>query len=292
MNFKHDIIRRHYEMEKNYASRILSSEKNSEERSRLIKEGYEQIIKIIEQYNPGGGGTDHTDVVFSIINKLIPPGGQVFDLGCGSGKLIVKLINEGYKARGIDVSSECIRLAKQNLSELTTECDVIVSHNDIASYDSDTLFDLIVLDNVIEHMVPDMVSDVLSKCYNMLRNKGNIVILTPHRYSGPHDISMHFLPLGTKAEGFHLKEYSFTDIDEELRKVGFTKILGFPFHPRLFAMLNYVPISSQWAANKSRYFEELFTKRGLSNFLKVNTSLTRLIVALFFPSVCVGIKEL
>jgi SAM-dependent methyltransferase len=41
------------------------------------------------------------------------PGGVVVDLGCGSGVLSAELLRTGYRVRGVDISEDMIRLARQ-----------------------------------------------------------------------------------------------------------------------------------------------------------------------------------
>jgi 2-polyprenyl-3-methyl-5-hydroxy-6-metoxy-1,4-benzoquinol methylase len=279
----------HYEVEKDYASRIVLSPKGSEERKKLIEEAYSRVIgDIIERYDPEGGETHYTKVVVSIVHRLVPEGGSVFDLGCGSGNLISTLIRRGYEAKGIDISRDCIRRARERLRPLSSEnC---VEQADILDYETEDSFDCIVMDNVIEHLVPDSVQDVLTKCLGILNPTGYIIIWTPHRFSGPHDISKHFLPVGAKAEGFHLREFSFTEIEEELKEAGFRQVLGFPFHPRLLRKFQVVPTPALWAARKARFTEQHLEKSVLAKTLTRNRTLAHALVAILFPAVCVGVR--
>ena len=279
----------HYEIEKDYARKILLSPKNSKEREQLINEAYNRIRDIIEQYDPGGGETPYpVDFEVSIVRNLVKKGGHIFELGCGSGKLIAALIQDGYMVKGIDVANDCIKSAKERLRLRSSEnC---VEQADIINYEDKETYDCIVMDNVIEHIVPDSINDVLQKCFRMLNKQGCVIIITPHKYSGPHDISQHFLPLGAKAEGSHFREFSFTDLEEVLREAGFKLILGFPFHPRLLQKFSIVPRPSLWAAQKTKGLEKIIGKSFLSKILTINKRLTRAMVAILFPAVCVGVK--
>ena len=54
----------------------------------------------------------------SYLDELIdflPKGGSVLDLGCGTGKPILEyLLNNGFKATGVDASAEMLTIAKAN----------------------------------------------------------------------------------------------------------------------------------------------------------------------------------
>jgi 2-polyprenyl-3-methyl-5-hydroxy-6-metoxy-1,4-benzoquinol methylase len=280
--------RHHFLVESDYARKILLSKKNSIERSKLLKDGYNEIVNIISAYNPGGGETDYTEVVVSVIKKLLKRGSKIFDLGCASGNLLLKLANNGFEIEGIDVSEGLVEKAKLKLASISKSDSV--RQADIIQYQIKETFDCIVLDNVIEHFHPDLVDDILGKCYSLLNSTGYIFILTPHKFSGPHDVSKCFLPLGSKAQGFHLKEYSFTDLKDNLVRAGFNNIFGFPFHPRLFRSMRFYPRCSRFGARKAIFLEKLFSHRLLSKSLRINSTLSHILVALLFPAVCVAKK--
>ncbi len=282
-------VEQYYRVESDYAQQILLSPKNSMDRLRLFQEGYNEITKIINTHNPGGGETNYTDLVVSLIKKRLNKGSSVFDIGCASGNLLYELAVNGYDIEGIDVSDELIKMAKDKLRLVSKSNSV--NQSDIVSYNPQKPFDCIVMDNVIEHFHPDSVDDILQKCHKMLKKDGYIVILTPHKFSGPHDISKHFLPLGSKAKGFHLKEFSFTDLQMHLKQAGFQTVLGFPYHPRLFRKINLIPDCSEWSGRKAIMLENLFENTMLKRTLLINPTLSHIIVAILFPAICVAKKS-
>jgi 2-polyprenyl-3-methyl-5-hydroxy-6-metoxy-1,4-benzoquinol methylase len=282
--------RHHFEVEKEYARRIVATPKESEERRRLIQEAYDRVVgDIIEKYDPSGGETSRPRVVTCVVSRLAPEGARVFDVGCGSGGLVGSLIQAGYQASGIDVSRDCIERARARLRPLAFEgC---VEQADILGYETEDRFDCIVMDNVVEHIVPDSLRSALVKCQELLNKDGHIVILTPHRFAGPHDVSKYFLPLGAKAEGFHFKEFSFADIERELRAAGFSRVLGFPFHPRLLGWFGLIPSPSRWAARKAVCCERWLERPPLSKILTMDRALTLATLAILSPAVAVGVKR-
>jgi 2-polyprenyl-3-methyl-5-hydroxy-6-metoxy-1,4-benzoquinol methylase len=287
-------LQRHYEVEKQYARQILETPKGSDERRQVFQHAYSDVIgNIIENYNPGGGETNYTDTVVDIVESLLPPArrhtAKIFDLGCGSGNLLMALAKGGYQVYGIDVSQASVQQAKQDLNSLAISDHV--EHGDVLGYDPPTKFDVIVMDNVIEHLVPDETPDILAKCYEMLEQNGYLVVLTPHSFSGPHDVSKYFVPFGAKAEGFHLKEFSFTDMNEFLMHAGFQEVWGFPFHPRLLGKYHLTPKPSGWAARKSMMLERVAQRGPFPKLLRLGRTPARMITALAFPTVAVGVKR-
>jgi 2-polyprenyl-3-methyl-5-hydroxy-6-metoxy-1,4-benzoquinol methylase len=286
---------RHYEVEKLYALQIRQTQKGSDERRQVFQRAYSDVIgNIIENYDPGGGETNYTDTVVGIVKSLLSTStckrtAKIFDLGCGSGHLLAALAKDGYDVYGIDVSEASIAQAKQDLKPFGKSEHV--QHGDVLDYNAPTKFDIIVMDNVIEHLVPDETPDILAKCYEMLGQEGYLIVLTPHSFSGPHDISKYFVPFGSKAEGFHLKEFSFTDMDGSLKHAGFEEVLGFPFHPRLLGKYHITPKPSEWAARKSMMLEKVAQRGPFPSLLRLGRTSARMITALAFPAVAVGVKK-
>lgn len=279
----------HFRVERDYARRILASSKGSPERDRLFAEGYDAVSRLMAEYQPGGGETDYTAVVTTLVGQQVPAGGAILDIGCATGRLLHALACRGYAVTGLDVSGELIAAARQRLAPLGLAGRV--RQTEVLNYVPAAPLDGIVLDNVIEHIHPDSVGEVLAKCHNMLKPGGHLWVLTPHRFSGPHDISRQFLPLGARAEGFHLREYSFTELRQELLAAGFAEVLGFPFHPRLMRKLGWIPRPSNWGGRKAQACERFLERTPWAmRLLTANATLGHMLVALLCPSICLARK--
>ncbi len=67
---------------------------------------------------------------------------NILDVGCGNGRMLEILGEKGYKARGIDLSSKMVEIAKakgvdarrQNISEVEEKYDAIVAVADVLNY--------------------------------------------------------------------------------------------------------------------------------------------------------------
>jgi SAM-dependent methyltransferase len=89
---------------------------------------------------------------------------------------------------------------------------------------------------VLEHLHPDDALEHLSGVYTALVPGGRFICVTPNRLSGPWDVSRHFDDV---ARGFHLKEYTTSEVADVLRAVGFTVRLIATYKGR--RVLPYVP---------------------------------------------------
>jgi 2-polyprenyl-3-methyl-5-hydroxy-6-metoxy-1,4-benzoquinol methylase len=277
-----------YETEKAYARAIIASPKGSEQRKQLFAEAYDRVKQITDVYSPGLSETGHTDIVLRIVISLVRRGAAILDVGCAKGDLVRSLIESGFNATGIDISTDYVKKAKEALGSICGEGRICVM--DIVNYPSIHHFDVIVMDNVIEHLAPDTIDDVLKKCHAMLKDNGYIILLTPHRFSGPHDISFHFLTLGSKAEGLHLQEFSFTDLEKNLRSAGFRHTLGLGLWPGFYQKYGIRPRPSRWAVKKARLCEAVLERKPFSHILKINRTLAVRIVSILFPGICIGVK--
>jgi SAM-dependent methyltransferase len=73
----------------------------------------------------------------------------------------------------------------------------------------------------MEHLHPDDALLQLTNVYRALAPGGVYICLTPNRLTGPHDISCYF---DTVATGFHLKEYTASELIPLFRHVGFRSV--------------------------------------------------------------------
>ncbi len=72
--------------------------------------------------------------------------------------------------------------------------------------------------DVVEHLHPDDMLEQTTALIRALRPGGMYLCVSPNRLSGPHDVSRAFDPTPT---GFHLREYSATELAAALRRAGF-----------------------------------------------------------------------
>ena len=77
---------------------------------------------------------------------------------------------------------------------------------------------------LMEHLHPEDAEEQLMSIYKILKPGGTYTCITPNRLTGPHDISRFYT---SELVGFHLKEYSATDLKNVFKKVGFSIIIFF-----------------------------------------------------------------
>ncbi len=81
--------------------------------------------------------------------------------------------------------------------------------------------DLAYNDQLMKHLHPDDALDQLKNIFQSLKPGGSYTCITPNRISGPHDISLY--PSDVPS-GFHLKEYTITELVRILKDAGFSRV--------------------------------------------------------------------
>jgi SAM-dependent methyltransferase len=120
------------------------------------------------------------------VPALLEPGGSVADIGCGEGRLCAELRGAGWlTVIGVDASRARVARARRLHPDITFH-DRPLEEVEIAAGS----LDLIVLDNVIEHLVDPL--DAVRRLRALLAPAGRLVLITPNMECG------HFRLLGRR----------------------------------------------------------------------------------------------
>lgn len=137
---------------------------------------------------------------------------KILDLGCGSGKMLFCLRKNGYSnVSGVDISSEQVELARQVNSNVTLGDVFEFIEGKAAEYD------LILAQNIIEHLTKDSAFELLDSCFRALKPGGRLILSTPNADS----------PMfGSRRYGDFTHEICFTPavLGQILELVGFEEI--------------------------------------------------------------------
>ena len=281
--------RQHYELEKNYAQKILASPKGSAERTELFRAGYAAIYNSAAQQHIVDDATD-SHALAQIVRGLVEDGGSVLDVGCGFGALLAELLPRGYDAHGVDISATVVEQARLRLERLGQRADRVQCLDFLHTPRAYRDLDCVVATHVLEHIHPDETVDFLVRCHEAVRPGGLVFIVVPHRFTSPNDSSRWFLPLGARSAGIHLVDLSFTDLRNVFLQAGFRYVLGFVISPKLQVRLGLQPRATRFAAAKSLWLERVLASRPLSWVLRLNRTLSQALVGLLFPAYVVGVK--
>ena len=152
---------------------------------------------------------------FGRIKRFLKAHTVFLEVGPGDCALSFKAAGIVQQVYAIDVSAEITRRASppENFQLVLSDgCTIPVPSGGI---------DVAYSNQLMEHLHPDDASQQLQNIFKALTHGGIYICLTPNRLSGPHDISKYFDPIAT---GFHLKEYTTTDLSKLFRCTGFSRV--------------------------------------------------------------------
>ncbi len=254
-------LRQHYEVERELAARLRNSTRD--ERRELYHACYDELFRRVPDHSLLSKKADSAVAtlygrVLKILARYVGPETVFLEVGAGDCRVALEMAKVVKHVYAVDVSAEIVSgLAPPPNFEL------ILSDGCSIEVPSGTV-DVILSNQLIEHIHPDDVPLQLEQCHRALRPKGKLVCLTPHRFSGPHDISKHFDDVAT---GFHLHEYTSRELAAQMTGAGFSRVSFIAEAKGLSLTLPLAPlvrVESLVGKLPPRTRRRLCQKRGLS----------------------------
>lgn len=182
-----------------------------EERTRLYSQVYDEYAEKFPEHLPKDS-RDAERVAqheTSFLRRFVTPSSAIIEIGPGRCHLAFAMAPLVAKIYGVDVSSVIVGTA-----ETPPNFEFRPTNGVQMPFDSASI-DLVISNQLMEHLHPDDAAMQLREIYRVLRKGGGYVCVTPSRVNGPHDCSAYFpdLPCPVwkgdyQATGLHLKEYT------------------------------------------------------------------------------------
>jgi len=138
-------------------------------------------------------------------------------VGSGKAGLISFIARHGYSCIATEITKE--RGEKYSTSNITWKSSDGVH---LGKYEQHESCDVVISDQVIEHIHPDDTQDHFCGVYDILKPRGRYIFRVPHRFTGPHDVSRVFNC--EMALGVHLRELTFEEIRTLAKAARFTEV--------------------------------------------------------------------
>ena len=212
-------IEQHYTLEKRLARRILASSRES--RTQVAIEAYNELFSSIpwhpQLHNAAERESKELAEKRMFFEYLLGPNSDVLDIGAGTAYWTRYLARKSTgRCVGIDVSEEILIRRPDDPPNLELYImDAVELDFPPGS------FDIAFSSQLIEHLHPEDVGHHITSVYSVLKENGVYAFDAPSRLNGPHDVSKYFDDVAT---GFHLKEWTFGELANSLKTVGFRKI--------------------------------------------------------------------
>lgn len=231
-----DQIRDHYEVERELADRLRRA--NKEDRRRLYSKVYDELFLRVphhEQHRTRASADETRRLVqhqLDFLGRFLDSSVTYLEIGAGDCALAVEVASRVRHVYALDVSAEIAPSVSGSAGNGPESSSVPPAPGNFELVLTDGIeipvpaesVDVVYSHQLMEHLHPADAEEQLAGILAALRPSGCYICITPNRLNGPHDISRYF---DREATGFHLKEYSITELASLFRRVGFRRIQAY-----------------------------------------------------------------
>jgi len=175
----------------------------------------------------------HRCKIIDLIPKI--DNGYLLDIGLGSGRYLFSIAQvRNYNLFSIEHPKMNELLSKQYFKDLIKKFKVNLNRIDITKDKlpyRDDFFDVIMFNNVIEHMQPKDVFPLMKEIHRVLKKGGLLILETPNLFSLIHRIKSIFgidfgydldeINIQNRGYPSHIKEYSTNELKTILKNNNF-----------------------------------------------------------------------
>jgi SAM-dependent methyltransferase len=227
-------LREQYEIERELADRLRNASRI--ERGLLYASLYDELFRRVPHHPLVARKSSAEDTARSVASKMrflekfLDRDTTFLEIGPGDCVLSLAVSRKVKQVIAVEVSRELAA----NLV-LPQNVQLIFSDGSSVPVPRDSV-DVAYSHQVMEHLHPEDAVDQARGVFQALRHGGAYICITPNRLSGPHDISKYF---DAVARGFHLKEYTCTELAGILKSIGFSSVR---VHVRVGRRFVHVPL--------------------------------------------------
>ena len=214
------MILRHWDLERKLTQELLES--SPEKRREVFERCYTLLYREISWLNRLMDGSDRRTDRERFADWLDVIGDEplsIYEIGSGRGELITLLASRGHDCVATEITVE------RGERDTSDDATLVWHETDgvkLTEFEKPDSYDLVLSNQLIEHLHPDDLDLHLKEVHTILKPGGRYVLNTPHRYTGPHDLSRVF---GHRtASGMHLREYTYRELFRALTRQGFVAI--------------------------------------------------------------------
>lgn len=223
-NRSYESVLTHYEVERAIAGRLKAGDR--ETRKAIYGSMYDELFAQVPDHPRLTRRADEAMTRRSIETKarLLGPfvrgDATLLEFGAGDCRFAFAMAGRFRAVHAVDIADQIgPGVPRPDNFHLT-----VYDGHDLALPDG--CVDVAFSDQLIEHLHPDDTRHHFKTVYRLLKPGGAYVFRTPHRLTGPHDVSRYF---SERAEGFHLKEWTYGELADLLADLGFGAVRAYWF---------------------------------------------------------------
>lgn len=215
-------IRNHYEVEKTIAERLKKATR--EERKVIYQNMYDELFEKVPNH-PRLSKRENSEMtaianktIFKLVSKFIDKSKIFVEFAPGDCRFAMFMCNYVEIVYGVDISDQ-----KGEVEDIPTNFNLVVYDGyslDLQGNYADVVFS----NQFIEHLHPEDTEFHFKLVGKILKPGGKYIFQTPHKFTGPHDISRLF---SIEPEGFHLKEWTYLELAKIIKQEKFLSYSGY-----------------------------------------------------------------
>ena len=222
LNRTADQLWEHYQIEKQLAAKLRNASKS--ERRKLYSEAYDELFRRVPHHPQlarkvsSAERARNVQEQLGLLRRFLTPGSCFLEIGAGDCALSLHLTERVQQVYALDVSETISRESRVPANFrliLSDGVSVPVPPGSVTVAYSNQL---------MEHLHPEDAAEQLANIVRGIATGGVYVCVTPNLLTGPHDISRSF---DDTATGFHLKEYTNTELRRIFRSAGFRRTVQY-----------------------------------------------------------------
>lgn len=215
-------LRLHYTVERRLADRLRAAT-TPEERRAIFATMYDELFRLVPDHprllakqNLQAQRDHGIDWDMAQLKYFLRPGCVFLEIGAGDCELSRRVARQAERVYAVDICDQTRERLPDNVSLVLSDGrDIAVPEGSV---------DVAFSDQLMEHLHPDDAAAQLASIQRALKPGGVYVCITPNRLYGPSDISAYFDDV---ARGFHLREYTVSEVKRVLEQAGFSRVKAF-----------------------------------------------------------------
>lgn len=218
-NRSFDQVLNHYLVEKSIADKLKKS--NRKERRVIHSTMYEELFSQVPDHprltrrQSVGLTSSANKGKLNHVGKFLKESSVFVEFAPGDCKFAFEVAKRVKYVVGVDISDQ------RNPADISPDNFRLIVYDGWNLKEiEDNSVDLVFSDQLIEHFHPEDTELHFQLVHRILKLGGKYIFNTPHLLTGPHDISQYF---SYEAEGFHLKEWTYTELNGILTGLGYSK---------------------------------------------------------------------